>query len=219
MSEVIVLTGAYGVGKSEFASQLALLKAPCVLADFDVINPYFRPREQTSWFESKGVKIIGSQIKNHINQDFPALSGDLPSYINQGKTVIIDCAGSENGLKPLASFMDVLNHAKVYIVINFNRIESRLEYISELIDLFEKRSHLKIAGLVHNTHMLDETTAEMILSAQVRCEDLSRQLNLPIIYTMIRKDFYQECKKMIHNECVVYDKLILREDWMKGETL
>ena len=50
MSEVIVLTGAYGVGKSEFACQLALLKAPCVLADFDVINPYFRPREQTSWF-------------------------------------------------------------------------------------------------------------------------------------------------------------------------
>ena len=58
MSEVIVLTGAYGVGKSEFASQLALTKAPCVLADFDVINPYFRPREQTTWFESKGVKII-----------------------------------------------------------------------------------------------------------------------------------------------------------------
>ncbi|MHB8096154.1 MAG: hypothetical protein ACYDEI_00665 [Erysipelotrichaceae bacterium] len=219
MSEVIVLTGAYGVGKSEFASQLALIKAPCVLADFDVINPYFRPREQTSWFESQGVKIIGSQIKNHINQDFPALSGDLPSYINQGKTVIIDCAGSENGLKPLASFMDALVHAKVYIVINFNRIESRLEYISELIDLFEKRSHLKIAGLVHNTHMLDETTVEMIISAQLRCEDLSKQLNLPIIYTMIRNDFYQECKEMIHNECVVYDKLILREVWMKGDTL
>lgn len=219
MSEVIVLTGAYGVGKSEFASQLALTKAPCVLADFDVINPYFRPREQTTWFESKGVKIIGSQIKNHINQDFPALSGDLPSYINQGKTVIIDCAGSENGLKPLASFMDALVHAKVYIVINFNRIESRLEYISELIDLFEKRSHLKIAGLVHNTHMLDETTSEMILSAQFRCEDLSKQLNLPIIYTMIRKDFYQECKEMIHNECIVYDTLILREVWMKGDTL
>ena len=219
MSEVIVLTGAYGVGKSEFASQLALTKAPCVLADFDVINPYFRPREQTSWFESKGVKIIGSQIKNHINQDFPALSGDLPSYINQGKTVIIDCAGSENGLKPLASFMDVLTHAKVYIVINFNRIESRIEYISELIELFENRSHLKIAGLVHNTHLLDETTVEMVKDAQVKCEALSIKLNLPIVYTMIHKNFYQECKEMIHNECIVYDKLILREVWMKGDTL
>lgn len=219
MSEVIVLTGAYGVGKSEFASQLALLKAPCVLADFDVINPYFRPREQTAWFESQGVKIIGSQIKNHINQDFPALSGDLPSYINQGKTVIIDCAGSENGLKPLASFMNVLVDAKVYIVLNFNRLESRFEYISDLIDLFENRSHLKIAGFIHNTHLLDETNVEMIQSAQSQCEALSKQLNIPIVYTMIRKDFYQVCKEMIHNECVVYDKLILREDWMKGDTL
>lgn len=219
MSELIVLTGAYGVGKSEFACQLALTKAPCILADFDVINPYFRPREQTSWFESKGVKIIGSQIKNHINQDFPALSGDLPSYIRKNNTVIIDCAGSENGLKPLASFMDVLDNAKVYIVVNLNRIESRIESLSELIDLFENRSHLKIAGLVHNTHLLDETTADMIVDAQAQCEALSAQLKLPIIYTMLKREFYEVCKHKIHNECIIYDHLIMREDWMKGDTL
>ncbi len=219
MSEVIVLTGAYGVGKSEFASQLALLKAPCVLADFDVINPYFRPREQTTWFESKGVKIIGSQIKNHINQDFPALSGDLPSYINQGKTVLVDCAGSENGLKPLASFMESLKDAKVYLVVNLNRPESNFESVYKMIELFESRSHLKISGLVHNTHLLDETNAEMIIDAQTKCESLSKSINIPIIYTMIAKELYNECKDSIHNECVVFDRLILRETWMKGETL
>ncbi len=219
MSEVIILTGAYGVGKSEFASQLALLKAPCVLADFDVINPYFRPREQTSWFESKGVKIIGSQIKNHINQDFPALSGDLPSYINQGNTVLVDCAGSENGLKPLASFMDALKTAKVYIVLNLNRPESNFESVDEMIQLFEKRSHLKISGLVHNTHLLDETNSGMIIHAQKKCEELSKMINIPIIYTMIRKDLYNECRDSIHNECVIFDRLILRESWMRGDTL
>ena len=117
------------------------------------------------------------------------------------------------------TFIDVLNHAKVYIVVNLNRIESRFESISELIDLFENRSHLKISGLVHNTHLLDETTSNMIIDAQKKCEYLSQQLNLPIVYTMISKEFYQDCKEMIHNECVVYDKLILREYWMKGETL
>jgi hypothetical protein len=219
MSEVLVLTGAYGVGKSEFASQLALLKAPCVLADFDVINPYFRPREQTSWFESKGVKIIGSQIKNHINQDFPALSGDLPSYINQGKTVLIDCAGSENGLKPLASFMDALVNAKVYLVLNLNRPESNIDFVYAMIQLFEKRSKLKITGLVHNTHLLDETTSDMIVKAQKQCEELSSKINIPIVYTMLRKELYNDCKDSIHNECIVFDRLILRESWMKGDTL
>lgn len=219
MSEVIILTGAYGVGKSEFASQLAILKAPCVLADFDVINPYFRPREQTSWFESKGVKIIGSQIKNHINQDFPALSGDLPSYIHQGKTVLVDCAGSENGLKPLASFMDSLIDAKVYLVVNLNRPESNIESVNAMIHLFETRSHLKISGLVHNTHLLDETSVEMIIDAQIKCEKLSNTIHLPIVYTMIAKELYNDCKESIHNECVVFDRLILRETWMKGNTL
>jgi hypothetical protein len=219
MSDVLVLTGAYGVGKSEFASQLALLKAPCVLADFDVINPYFRPREQTSWFESQGVKIIGSQIKNHINQDFPALSGDLPSYINQGKTVLIDCAGSENGLKPLASFMDALINAKVYLVLNLNRPESNIDFVYAMIQLFEKRSHLKITGLVHNTHLLDETTAEMIIKAQKQCEELSKEIHIPIVYTMLSKELYNECKDSIHNECIVFNRLILRESWMKGDTL
>lgn len=219
MSEVIILTGAYGVGKSEFASQLAILKAPCVLADFDVINPYFRPREQTSWFESKGVKIIGSQIKNHINQDFPALSGDLPSYIHQGKTVLVDCAGSENGLKPLASFMDSFIDAKVYLVVNLNRPESNIESVNAMIHLFETRSHLKISGLVHNTHLLDETSVEMIIDAQIKCEKLSNKIHLPIVYTMIAKELYNDCKDSIHNECVVFDRLILRETWMKGNTL
>lgn len=219
MSEVIVLTGVYGVGKSEFASQLALTKAPCVLADFDVINPYFRPREQTAWFEERGVKIIGSQIKNHTNQDFPALSGDLPAYINQGKTVLVDCAGSENGLKPLASFMDALRNAKVYIVLNLNRPESNFESVNEMIHLFETRSHLKISGLVHNTHLLDETTSEMIIDAQKRCEELSKLIQIPIIYTMVSKELYNECRDSIHNECIVFERLILRESWMKGETL
>jgi hypothetical protein len=75
MTEVLIISGAYGVGKSEFACQWALRNTPCVLADIDVINPYFRPRELTSWFEEKGIKIIGSSIKHHTNQDFPALSG------------------------------------------------------------------------------------------------------------------------------------------------
>lgn len=219
MSEVIILTGAYGVGKSEFASQLALLKAPSVLADFDVINPYFRPREQTSWFASMGVKIIGSQIKNHINQDFPALSGDLPSYIHQGKTVLVDCAGSENGLKPLASFMDSLKSAQVYLVVNLNRPESNFESVKDMIQLFESRSHLKISGLVHNTHLLDETSAKMIIDAQIKCEKLSNSIQIPIVYTMIAKELYNECMESIHNECVVFDRLILRETWMKGSTL
>jgi hypothetical protein len=218
MSEVLIITGAYGVGKSEFASQLALLKAPCALADLDVINPYFRPREQALWLKSKGVDVIGSILKNHINQDFPAMSGNLRGAIQQNIPLIIDCAGSENGLKPLASFDDVLQNASVWLVVNANRPESFFDQIKPMIELFESRSQLHINGLVHNTHMLDQSDPQMILNAQTHLETISKELNIPIVYTMVNAVFLPQLST-IHNPIVGFDHLILRSDWMKGETL
>lgn len=217
MSEVLIITGAYGVGKSEFASQLALLKAPCALADLDVINPYFRPREQALWLKSKGVDVIGSILPNHINQDFPAMSGNLRGAISQNIPLIIDCAGSENGLKPLASFEDVLQNAQVWLVVNANRPESFFDQIKPMIELFESRSHLRISGFVHNTHLLDQTDPSMILKAQAELEVISKALNVPIVYTMINEKYKSSLP--IHNPLVCFDHLILRSDWMKGETL
>jgi len=217
MSEVLIITGAYGVGKSEFASQLALLKAPCALSDLDVINPYFRPREQALWLKSKGVDVIGSILTNHINQDFPAMSGNLRGAISQNIPLIIDCAGSENGLKPLASFEDVLQNAQVWLVVNANRPESFFDQIKPMIELFESRSHLRISGFVHNTHLLDQTDPSMILKAQSELEVISKALNVPIVYTMINEKYKSSLP--IHNPLVCFDHLILRSDWMKGETL
>ncbi|NTW95631.1 MAG: hypothetical protein HGB31_03330 [Erysipelotrichaceae bacterium] len=217
MSEVLIITGAYGVGKSEFASQLALLKAPCALADLDVINPYFRPREQALWLKSKGVDVLGSILPNHINQDFPAMSGNLRGAISQNIPLIIDCAGSENGLKPLASFEDVLQNAQVWLVVNANRPESFFDQIKPMIELFESRSHLRISGFVHNTHLLDQTDPSMILKAQAELEVISKALNVPIVYTMINEKYKSSLP--IHNPLVCFDHLILRSDWMKGETL
>ena len=218
MSDVLIITGAYGVGKSEFASQLALLKAPCALADLDVINPYFRPREQAEWLARQGVSVIGSILKNHINQDFPAMSGNLRGAITQNIPLIIDCAGSENGLKPLASFEDVLQNAKVWLVVNAKRPESFFDQIIPMIELFESRSHMRISGLVHNTHLLDQTDPQDILKAQCELETLSEKIHIPIVYTMINKSF-RTITGAIHNPVVLFDHLILRSDWMKGETL
>lgn len=218
MSEVIIITGAYGVGKSEFAVQLALLKAPCAIADFDVINPYFRPREQTLWLHSQGVEVIGSILTNHINQDFPALSGNLRGVISQNIPLIIDCAGSENGLKPLASFADVLQNAEVWLVVNANRPESFFDQIKPMIELFETRCHHSITGLVHNTHLLDQTNLDMINQAQHELEKIAKLIAVPIKYTMINRIFLSQLKT-IHNPIVSFDHLILRSDWMKGETL
>jgi len=219
MSEKIIITGAYGVGKSEFASQLALTMAPCYLADLDVINPYFRPREQAIWLKHHGVEVVGSLLANHINQDFPALSGAISGIISQNKRIILDMAGSENGLRPLATFFEDLKDAQVWMVINLSRPESMLDKIEDMVALFEERSKLKISGFVHNTHMLEYTTAEMVTDAQEKLKILSDQLQIPIVYTMINESIAKQCENKIENPVLTFNHLILRADWMKGASL
>ncbi|MDP3306482.1 MAG: hypothetical protein Q8S15_10430 [Erysipelotrichaceae bacterium] len=219
MSEKIIITGAYGVGKSEFASQLALTMAPCYLADLDVINPYFRPREQADWLLSQGVEVVGSLLKNHINQDFPALSGAISGIISQKSRIILDMAGSENGLRPLATFFEDLKDAQVWLVVNLSRPESMLDKIEDMVHLFEERSKLRISGFVHNTHMLEYTTAELVVESQKKLKLLSQQLQIPIVYTMINESIVKQCENEIENPILTFKHLILRAEWMRGASL
>ncbi|HNS84842.1 MAG TPA: hypothetical protein PKI18_05655, partial [Candidatus Cloacimonas sp.] len=58
-SHLYIIIGAYGSGKSEFSLHLArCFKAQgkdVVLADLDVVNPYFRSREMQEDFMQEGI--------------------------------------------------------------------------------------------------------------------------------------------------------------------
>ena len=217
MSEVLIISGAYGVGKSEFACQWALRNAPCVLADIDVINPYFRPRELTSWFEERGIKIIGSSIKNHTNQDFPALSGDLGPALHGHLPLIIDCAGSAHGLRPLAGFKNDLKEAKLYLVVNKYRSDAWGDAVLETMDTFSRFLGIPLAGIINNSHLLDETTEELLLEAHQECLALCELWNVPLIATILTKRFAYLQEKI--SKAMVYEELLLRQTWMIKETL
>ena len=205
------------MGKSEFACQWALRNAPCVLADIDVINPYFRPRELTSWFEEKGIKIIGSSIKHHTNQDFPALSGDLGPALHGHLPLIIDCAGSAHGLRPLAGFKNDLKEAKLYLVVNKYRSDAGGDAVLETMDTFSRFLGIPLAGIINNSHLLDETTEEMLMEAHQECLALCKQWQVPLIATVLTKRFAYLQDKI--SKAMVYEELLLRQTWMIKETL
>ena len=217
MSEVLIISGAYGVGKSEFACQWALRNAPCVLADIDVINPYFRPRELTSWFEEKGIKIIGSSIKHHTNQDFPALSGDLGPALHGHLPLIIDCAGSAHGLRPLAGFKNDLKEANLYLVVNKYRSDAWGDAVLETMDTFSRFLGIPLAGIINNSHLLDETSEEMLMEAHQECLALCEQWQVPLIATILTKRLAYLQEKI--SKAMVYEELLLRQTWMIKETL
>ena len=62
LAPVTVVTGHYGVGKTNFALNLALDAAAAgyrvTLSDMDVVNPYFRSNEYRDLLEEAGVRLI-----------------------------------------------------------------------------------------------------------------------------------------------------------------
>ncbi len=166
-----------------------------------------------------GIEVVSSQLDRGLNQDTPSMNLGFMRGLQDKSELIIDCAGSENGLKPLASIYEHLTHAEVYLVVNLNRPESSLDQLTDLIQLFEKVSHLKITGFIHNTHMLDETTSEMILRAQKDLEAFALTVHIPILYTVIETGLVEACHQHIHNPILKISQMMLRSDWMKGSTL
>ena len=74
---VRVVTGHYGSGKTEVSVSLAMRLAaqgvPVALADLDVVNPYFRSREQADLMTAAGIRVISSSLGHTITLDLPAV--------------------------------------------------------------------------------------------------------------------------------------------------
>lgn len=216
MSRITVVIGAYGSGKSEFCTQLALRQAPCAIADMDVINPYFRVRERHAYLQAYGVEVIDSLLGHQLNQDIPAISGAIGGYVrNPEKRLIIDLAGSENGLKALRLFDDVIRTQpyETVLVMNPFRIEMSIDEVKEMCVLFQEKCHLKITGIVNNSNLLDATTMEDLKLGQQKIIEISREVQLPIAYTMIPaalKDGFE----FYGSKAIIVEKWLLREDWM-----
>lgn len=218
MKHSVICTGPYGVGKSEFSIQYALTQTPCYLADLDVLNPYFRPREVHGFLKEHGVIVIGNNTNNATNLDLPGLSGDVGAYIERGETVIVDLAGSIAGTHPLTLFKNVLDQCDVWLIVNLMRAESQTEdlirFISDLA-----RQELIVTGIVHNTHLLSETSLELIRSANERIENFSQNVKIPIVWTMIDRRFMIDLKHEINSPILPVDHWVLRAEWMKGDSI
>jgi len=188
-----IVTGHYGSGKTEFAVSLSLLLAnrqeqtesldiicqknrPSVISliDLDVINPYFRSREQRELLGKHGISIYGSAFDTEVTAELPALSAKLRAPL-ESKTcrVIIDTGGNDAGAIVLNQFTKYFtdDDTSVLAVINANRPDTnRIESAIEHITAIEQITNLRISAIVNNTHMLRETTVADIIEGHVFCE-------------------------------------------------
>ena len=174
----IIVTGHYGSGKTEFSVSLAMLLAAetadkLAIVDLDIMNPYFRSREQRGLLEDAGVLVYGSAFDKDVTAEMPALGAGLRAPLeDRGCRVIVDAGGNDSGALVLNQFSKYFadDETTMLIVINANRPEtSSFDGALRHITAIEAATGLTINGVVNNCHLLRETTAGAIAKGHELC--------------------------------------------------
>ena len=184
---ISIVTGHYGTGKTEFAVNLALALAEeqdnVMIADLDIVNPYFRSRERKLELEKAGVKMISSS-QEAAHADIPALPAELLSiFQNRDIRGILDIGGDPVGARVLARFQPkiVSEDYELLFVVNANRPEVRTaEAAIDYMRKIESITGLECGGLVNNTHLCGETTEAQVRKGAALAEEISNITGIPV---------------------------------------
>jgi len=185
---LVIIVGNYGSGKTEVSVNLAVGLAKSgkrvQIADLDIVNPYFRSREARATMEAQGIRVVippGAQA-----------FADLPIVVPQIKAMlepqgddfsIFDVGGDDVGAKMLSSFVEALG-ARPYAllqVINGRRpFTGTVEGCLEMRRRIEEASRLKVTGTIVNTHLIEQTTEEVIVEGAALAAEVSRVSGVPV---------------------------------------
>jgi MinD-like ATPase involved in chromosome partitioning or flagellar assembly len=204
---ITILCGHYGSGKTNAAVNMAYdLKNQydkVLIADLDIVNPYFRTKDSKDDLESKGITLISSEYAG-TNVDIPAMPQQMYSIIdNRDYKAIIDVGGDDRGALALGRIMPSIkeeNDYEMLFVINCYRpltrdAESTLEVMREIEDACK----CKFTAIVNNSNLGNETTAEDVLKSVDYANEVSRITGLPIKCTCVYGEIYESIKNQIPN--------------------
>lgn len=215
MKNITFLTGYYGSGKSELAINLALKERVDYVIDLDVINPYFRTREQEKLLEANGIEIISSDLDYKMHIDMPYISQRVfIPFHNKEKSAIYDLGGNDVGAKLLRQFEDYNDQdIDLFLVINVYREDSSSkEKIVQLINKIEGAGGFKVTGLINNSNLLRETSLEDIAYGETIIKEVALATKLPIVYTAVWEDIYAD--NLAFQGEMLKLKLYFRKNWL-----
>ena len=194
---ITLFAGHYGSGKTNVALNYARRVKPCVVADLDIVNPYFRTKDSAAALAAEGIGLVVSDYANS-NVDFPALPKETYALVaDRSARVVVDVGGDDRGALALGRYVDDIRAEGDYdmlAVINASRpLTETPEDAVEVLREIEAACRLPFTGLVNNTNLGQETTAQTVLDSLPYAEAVSRQMGgLPVRFTCCREDLADE---------------------------
>ena len=185
VKKITIITGHYGCGKTNFSVNYALFLAKTgkkvVVADFDIVNPYFRTADFKELFEANGIKLIAPQFAN-TNVDIPTINFDLLD-IEDDEYLIVDVGGDDSGAVALGRFSSSIendDYDMLYVINKYRYLMQDPKDSLSMLSAIENASRLRHTGIVNNSNLGTETTPETVLDSVPYMEKLSELSGLPI---------------------------------------
>ena len=206
MKRITLVCGHYGSGKTNFALNLAVNAAKSgekiTLVDLDIVNPYFRTADYKDELEAAGVNVIAQNLEG-TTLDAPALTARMFSIFEESMgRVIVDVGGDDAGATALGRFSRQFNESGYDMLCVVNKFRKFISSPNEAVGLLgeiEAACRLKATGLVNNSHLGAQTTAQDILLSVPYAEKTAELAGLPLVYTTASKSVAGELEGKIDN--------------------
>lgn len=196
LAPITVLVGHAGVGKTNIALGLAVKAAAkgyeVVLADLDVVNPYFRSSDYPELLRKADVRLIAPAFAR-TTLDTPSLTGELDAVISQtaadpNRRLIIDVGGDDDGATTIGRWARQLTEAGarvLYVVSAFRVLTQTPEEAVAMVPDIEAHSHLRTTAVLNASNLGDETDETHVRVGRAFARKVAETLQLPLEATVV----------------------------------
>jgi hypothetical protein len=192
---VIIFVGHFGSGKTEIALngalELAAAGSRVTVADLDVVKPYFRSRSARAILSDAGVDLLAPTGAN-VHADLPIIVPQIRSCLRDDHSrLILDVGGDDLGARVLGSLSDVIpfDDTDCLLVLNFRRPSTPDPVRSAaMVREIEAVGRVPVSGLISNTHLMDETTPEVVLEGYRQALETARLVEVPLVAITVEEE-------------------------------
>ena len=185
---ITAIVGHFGSGKTEIAVNGALKLAgdgvPVALVDLDVVKPYFRSRAARATLAEHGVDLVVPAGDN-IFADLPIIVPQIRTLLRDGRRkVLVDAGGDDTGARALGSLADAVPRDETdhLLVLNFRRpFTETVDAAVAMIREIEAAARLPVTGVISNTHLMGETTAEIVREGYRLAVAAAAEVGVPVV--------------------------------------
>ncbi|MBC8392154.1 MAG: cobalamin biosynthesis protein CbiA [Deltaproteobacteria bacterium] len=223
---IVIIIGSYGSGKTEVSINLAANRkragVEVIIADLDLVNPYFRTREARDQLSTLGIDVVVPP-ERYLKADLPILSPAVGGLIrNPHQLTLLDVGGDDVGATVLATLADALRgrRFRVFQVVNpFRPFTESIEGCLKIRDAIENSAKIAITGIVGNANLIDETTVADIYAGYEFVKLLSEESRLPLEFITVAANLLSEVDLKRFSCSVLTIQRQLVPPWKKAQGL